>query len=104
MAQRIEQEVAEHKPAALLLDLSQLDYDVGDSIFTVFHGIGLAGSNTMTLRIPCAVVSCGKTFTGLAWQFKPNPEESFLGVPLYVSRQEALVFLVQRIEGQEPKL
>jgi hypothetical protein len=101
MAQCIEREVAQHKPVALLLDLNRLDYEFGDSIFSIPRVVGFKDSE---LSIPCAIVASGKTFTALTWRFKSNPEESFLGVPLCASKQDALAFLSQRVKGQEDRV
>ena len=94
MAAHVTSAVKNDRAAAVLFNLSNLEYDFGDAIGAI--AIPLIKSKPV---IPACFVANGTTAQALQWFFQKNMIFGVAGFKLFSDREQGTAFLTERISS-----
>ena len=88
--------VKNDRPAAVLFNLSNLEYEFGDAIGAI--AVPLIKTKPVT---PACFVANGTTAQALQWFFQKDMIFGVFGFKLFSDREQGVVFLTQRISATQ---
>lgn len=105
MAAHVTGVVKNDRPAAVLFNLSNLEYEFGDAIGAIAIPLIIKtksrkhGKSRALDVIPACFVANGTTAQALQWFFQKNMIFGFAGFKLFSEREQGIAFLTERISA-----